>query len=442
MDNVTRNLSPVTLVLQFLGVRRDELTAVAWSFAYFFCLLSAYFMLRPVREAMAIVGGTRNIPWLFTGTFVVMIIASPIFGWVASRFPRKTFLPWVYYFFIANIVIFYIAFSYADAYDLNQVWIARSFFVWLSVFNLFVVSVFWSFMADIYSKEQSRRLFGVIAAGGSTGAFLGGLVTSVLVVPIGFRNLLPISALLLLVAVVCVYQLRQRTSQLADGEHEVVGKKDPPLGGSALAGIRHVFTSSYFSAIAMALVLANFLGGVMYMYMAEMVSIAYPNTDEHTQIFALINTLTNFSSFVGQMLIVRHSVRSLGVGRTLAITPIIAVIGFTVLAINPVFIVLAALQVVMRSIGYGLTKPTTDMLYAIVSPEEKYKAKNFIDTAVYRGADLLATWSIRLMSTLGAGLSGVSAVCVPMAVAWATLGLWIGRQYNDRDQARMREQPE
>ena len=213
MNEATRDGSRSALITRALGVRRDEFAAVAWSFACFFCLLAAYYMLRSVREAMAIVGGTRNIPWLFTGTFVVMILATPVFGWVASRFPRKNFLPWVYYFFIANILIFFAAFSYVDAKDLNKVWIARSFFIWLSVFNLFVISVFWSFMADIYTKEQCRRLFGVITAGGSAGALLGGIVTSIIVVPIGFKNLLPLSALLLLFAVYCIYRLRRWTSK-------------------------------------------------------------------------------------------------------------------------------------------------------------------------------------------------------------------------------------
>ena len=182
-----------------LGIRRDECPAVIWSFAYFFCILSSYYMLRPVRDAMAIVSGVPTIAWLFTGTFTVMVVVAPIFGWIASRFPRKRFLPWVYYFFIANILVFFAVFTYADQRGIDPVWISRSFFVWLSVFNLFVVTVFWSFMADIYTQAQSRRLFGIISAGGSTGAFLGPIVTGALVVPVGYRNLLPLSAVLLLV---------------------------------------------------------------------------------------------------------------------------------------------------------------------------------------------------------------------------------------------------
>jgi AAA family ATP:ADP antiporter len=192
-----------------LGLEQHEYLAVAWSFAYFFCVLSSYYILRPVREAMAVGSGPDTIPYLFIGTFVAMLIATPIFGWVASRFPRRVFLPWVYLFFVSNIVIFWVVFS--QAVDANQeyVWLGRVFFVWLSVFNLFVVSVFWSFMADIYTREQGRRLFGVITAGGSIGALLGGAATSALVVPIGFQNLMPISAALLMLGVLCIRQLRK-----------------------------------------------------------------------------------------------------------------------------------------------------------------------------------------------------------------------------------------
>ncbi|MGB5246131.1 MAG: MFS transporter [Woeseia sp.] len=428
--------SPRTLPLllsRLFGVKAEEVVAVAWSFIYFFCLLSAYYMLRSVREAMAIVGGTQNIPWLFTGTFVAMLVATPIFGWVASRYPRKRFLPWVYYFFIANVLAFYLAFTFAEPLSLSPVWVGRAFFVWLSVFNLFVVSVFWSFMADIYSKEQSRRLFGLISAGGSTGALIGPLVTSALVVPIGFRNLLPLSALLLLFSVYCVYRLRHSATQRRDVDKEQRIDSSIPIGGKALAGIRLVMTSRYLGAIAGALVIANFLGVALYMYMAELVSEAFDSTDRQTQVFALIDAITNALSFIGQLLLVRYSVRSLGVGATLAILPIVSVIGFALLALHPVFIVIATLQVLRRSITFGLTKPTTDMLYSVVTPEERYKAKNFVETAVYRGGDLIATWTIRLIS--GIGIAGVALVCVPLALLWVYMSFRIGRGYLRRDRA-------
>lgn len=416
-----------------LGIRRDEFTAVAWSFAYFFCILSAYYMLRPVRDMMAIDSGVSTIPWLFTGTFTVMIIVAPAFGWIASRFPRKQFLPWVYYFFAANILVFYAAFSIAQEQMLDQVWISRAFFIWLSVFNLFVVTVFWSFMADIYSREQSRRLFGVISAGGSTGAILGPIVTGALVVPVGFKNLLPLSALLLLAGVFCIYRLRYWVRQQHDGEGSDTIESGKAIGGSALEGMRLVFAKPYFGMIAIALMLANFVGVYAYTYMAELVSQTFDNADRQTQVFAWIDAAINAFSFVGQLLLVKHSVRRLGIGPTLALLPVVSAIGFVLLAINPVFAVMAVLQVLRRSLTFGFSKPTSDMLYSVVTAKEKYKVKNFIETAIYRSGDVIAAWSIRLLS--GIGITGLAIVCIPVALVWAALSLRIGREYRRLDEA-------
>jgi AAA family ATP:ADP antiporter len=413
------------------GIERREFTAVAWSFVYFFCLLSAYYILRSVREAMAIVSGVENIPWLFTGTFVVMTLITPLFGWITSRYPRRTFLPWVYYFFIANILFFFAAFTWYMNNDWNTVWIARCFFVWLSVFNLFVVSVFWSFMADIYSKEQSRRLFGLISAGGSTGALLGPVFTGLIVVPLGFQNLLPLSAALLGFAVYCVHRLRRESHARTAGGTEGERANSRPLGGSALGGVKLVLTTPYLAAIAGSLVCANFLSVAMYMYMAELVSGAFPDTDHQTRVFALIDASSNTLSFIGQLLIVKFAVQRFGIGMTLAILPLVAVIGFALLAVNPVFTVMAVFQVVRRGFTYGLSKPATDMLYSVVSREAKYKAKNFTETAVWRGGDLVATWTVRSMA--GIGLAGVSLVCLPLALIWSALAFWIGREYGRRD---------
>ncbi|HLT91685.1 MAG TPA: MFS transporter [Woeseiaceae bacterium] len=419
------------LTYRVLGVDRREYVAVAWSFLYFFCLLASYYMLRSVRETMAIVGGVENIHWLFLGTFVVMLLATPVFGWIASRFPRRAFVPWVYWFFIANILAFFAAFTVLGD-QLDRVWVGRTFFVWLSVFNLFVVSVFWSFMVDIYSTEQSRRLFGIISAGGSTGAFLGPLVTSLVVVPIGFENLLPLSALLLGVAVYCIHRLRRwslRQAAPASGDGATAGSR--PLGGSALAGMKLVFTTPYLAAIAAGQSITNILGAVLYVYMAQLVSQHFPVVDEQTRAFALVDTFSNALSFIGQLLVVKHAVQRLGMAGTLAIVPLLSLLGFALLAANPVFIVVAVLQVVRRGFGYGISKPATDMLYSVVSREAKYKAKNFIETAVWRASDLAGVWAQRLVS--GIGLAGMSVACLPLAAAWVGLALWIGRDYRRRE---------
>ena len=221
--------NPTSILRTFLfgrtpGIERHEYVAVAWSFAYFFCVLSSYYILRPVRETMAVGSGADTIPYLFLGTFALMMLATPIFGWVSSKYARRTFLPWVYLFFISNILIFWFVFSQVDEDGTRHVWLGRAFFVWLSVFNLFIVSVFWSFMADIYTREQGRRLFGFITAGGSIGALIGAAATTTYVTQIGVQNLFPIAAALLTAAVFCIRQLRKWVSSEQAREAPVSAK--------------------------------------------------------------------------------------------------------------------------------------------------------------------------------------------------------------------------
>jgi len=425
-----------SLLDRVLGLERHEYYAVAWSFVYFFCVLSAYYMLRSVRETMAVEGGVQNVPWLFSSTFVVMLAVTPVFGWVASRYPRRRFLPWVYYFFVINILLFWAGFSYAISNGLSFVWLGRAFFVWLSVFNLFVVSVFWSFMADIYTREQSRRLFGVISAGGSTGALLGPLATGSLVVPIGFQNLLPISATLLLFGVYCITRLRRWVESEHRGELDSTMASAAPLGGTLLGGVTLVTRSKYLSAIGLASIIASLLGTALYMFMTELVGEAFASTDERTRTFAFIDAATNTMAMLVQLLIVKRAVWRFGVGITLSLLPIISIVGFALVAVNPSFLAVAAVQAIRRAIGFGLSKPTNDMLYSVVTPEEKYKSKNFIDTAVYRGGDLIGTWTVR--GLWGLGFSGISIVMLPFAALWVAIALWLGKAYRNYDSSSTR----
>lgn len=430
-DDASQN-RPDLLITRILGARPGEFGAAAWSFTYFFCILGAYYMIRPVREAMAVYSGPETIKYLFGGTLVAMLVATTVFGWVASRYPRKVFLPWVYYFFVANILIFWFVFSNAVKVGDSYVWVARIFFVWLSVFNLFVVSVFWSFMADLYSREQARRMFGMITAGGSIGAFLGGIATSAMVADIGFQNLFPFSATLLIVAVFCIYRLRNwvESQERANGEETIASGK--PLGGSPFAGITHVFRSKYFMAIAAKSVIASLLGTALYMYAAGLVQEQIASMDERTQFYSLLNNYTNGIALIGQLLIVKHVVARFGIGVSLSLLPIVSIVGFAILAIEPTLAIVAILTVVRRSLGFSFGKPTTDMLYSVVSPEEKYKVKNFIDTVVYRAGDLVGTWSVTGM-VAALAITGTSVVMLPFAAIWAGIALWLGRDYKRRD---------
>ena len=421
------------IVNKTLGIERHEYVAVAWSFAYFFCVLSSYYILRPVRETMAVGSGPDTIPYLFIGTFVTMIFASSVFGWVASRFPRRVFLPWVYIFFSANIAIFWVLFTQAVDSGESTVWLGRAYFVWVGVFNLFVVSVFWSFMADIYTREQGRRLFGVISAGGSIGALLGGIATSAIVTTIGTHNLLPIAGTLLLLSLICITQLRKWVISEHKDEINETAASDIPLGGSAFSGITHLLSSKYFGSIAVTSLIASTLGAALYMFAAELVAVEIPDVDEQTRFFSNMNVAANFLTVIFQAFAVKHVVGRFGIGRALVLMPVVSAIGFAMLALDPVLAVIAILTVARRAVGFGFSKPATDMLYSVVTPEEKYKTKNFIDTAVYRGGDVIGTWFVRLMSALG--IAGISVVMVPIAIFWVFVSLWLGRDYKRKAKA-------
>lgn len=384
---------------------------------------------------MAVGGGPNTIPFLFIGTFVTMMFATSIFGWVASRYSRRVFLPWVYLFFISNILIFGFVFSQARASGEDYIWLGRVFFVWLSVFNLFVVSVFWSFMADIYTREQGRRLFGLITSGGSIGALIGGLITSSLTTTIGFQNLLPLSAALLLFAIICIGRLKNWVHHEHEDDIEQTVESHKPLGGNPLAGLTHLFSSNYFLAIALMSLVASLLGTALYMFRAELISEAILDADARIRFFSNMNNAANTLALIAQMFLVKQVVTRFGIGRSLILFPLASIIGFAILAFEPTLMAVAILDVVRRGLGFGFAKPSTDMLYSVVTPEEKYKTKNAIDTAIYRGGDVVGTWAIRLMSIIGLSIAGIAIVMVPFALVSAFVALWLGRDYKRKARA-------
>lgn len=425
------------LFSKVLGVEPREYVPVAWSFAYFFCVLSSYYILRPIREAMAVSSGAGTVPNLFLGTFVVTLFAVPVFGWITSRYPRKSFLPWIYLFFIFNILIFWVFFLKFEEGSTNQIWLGRAFFVWLSVFNLNVVSVFWSFMADIYSRVQGRRLFGLITAAGSIGAVIGSAVTSKLAVDFGFAVLFPVAASVLGMAILCIGQLKKWAADSSAQDSGKPSKVDKPLGGTALGGIKHVFSSKYFLGIAASSLIASLLGTALYMFAAQLVEETIAGDDARIEFFSNMNFWASLIALVGQMFLVRHVVTRWGIGRSLAMMPLISVVGFTVLAMDPTLAVVAALTILRRGLGFAFSKPPTDMLYSVVSPEDKYKAKNFIDTSIYRFGDIVGSRVVEFLmggKVLGMvfvtlGIAGVSVVMMPFAAIWFVVSLWLGRDY-------------
>lgn len=408
---------------RWVAVEPGEVAALAWSFAYFFLLLCSYYILRPLRDEMGIAGGVRELPWVFTGTFVAMLVAVPLFGWCAARFPRRQLLPVVYYFFAANLLLFYALFQFDDHVAIT----ARAFFIWVSVFNLFVVSVFWSFMVDLYANAQARRLFGLIAAGGSAGAVTGPLLTALLVKPLGPVNLIPVSCALLLAAVFCIHRLVRWAQAYPRAETDTV-QAEQPLGGSLWAGFTLVARTPYLLGIGLFIWLFTTLSTFLYFEQAHIVSTTYADPAERTRLFALIDFSVNVLTIAIQLGLTARLLKWLGVPWTLALVPVLTVVGFVALGAAPILPVLVAFQIARRAGDYSLMRPAREILFTVVGRETKYKAKNFIDTVVYRGGDAISGWAFAGLKALGLGLTGIAVLAVPLALLWAWLGLRLGRR--------------
>ncbi len=407
-----------------LRIEPREAGPVLLAFVYFFCLLCAYYILRPIRDEMGIQGGVANLQWVFTATFLAMLLAVPVFGWAVARFPRHRLVPLVYYFFIANLLVFFALFKVQG----EGPWLARAFFVWVSVFNLFVVSVFWSFMTDLFTNAQARRLFGLIAAGGSFGAIVGPGLTAVLAERIGPANLLPISVALLFVAVLCVHALVyvDRRGSVDGGGLSEVGH-DAPIQGSVFGGAVRVLRSPYLLGIGAFTVLYTVLSTFLYFEQAHIVSRAFTEPGQRTTLFASIDLAVNVLTVLTQLFVVARLVGRFGLATALALVPLGVAAGFAVLGLYPTLGVLVVFQVIRRAGNYALTRPAREMLYTVVPREDKYKSKNFNDTVVYRGGDALSGWAFALLKTAGLSLAALAWLAVPLALLWAALGVALAR---------------
>ncbi len=416
-----------------VALRPGEGRALAWSFTYFFCLLAGYYVLRPLRDEMGIAGGVRNLQWLFTATFVAMLAAVPVFGAMVARLPRRRFIPLVYHFFVANIAIFWLLLTF----DVSKVQVARVFFVWISVFNLFAVSVFWSFMADLFTSEQGKRLFGFIAAGGSAGALLGPALTVWLAVPLGPVNLLIVAALFLELAVLCARRLESvvvpsENAALAPAAVPVRTAQAAVLGGGWFAGIAMVLRSPYLAGIALWVCLLSLAGTFLYFQQANIVAGASDDPGVRTRIFAGIDLAIGVLTIMVQFFATGRLIARFGVGRAAAALPLVFGLGFLALAFTPMLLVVIAFQAIQRTANFALSNPAREVLFTVLEREQKYKAKNVIDIVVFRGADAASGWLFALLRGAGLELSMISLATVPVAGAWLALALALGRAQERR----------
>jgi AAA family ATP:ADP antiporter len=415
-------------LLTWLKAEPHERVPLGWAFAYFFCLLCGYYMLRPVRDEMAIVGGVQHLPWMMTGTFLTLLVATPLFGFLSARLSRYRLLVAVYAFFSCHLVLFFVALTWQWHPD----WVARVFFVWLSVFNLFVVSVFWSFMADLFTPDQGMRLFGVIAAGGSLGAIAGPLLTAGLTYVGPVSLLMPVSVAWLGACLLCIHRLdrwgRTRPYRASTGGGE-------SLGGSMWAGIRLAVSSPYLLKICFYLFLLTMSATVLYLEQMALIGREIAAPDTRMRLFAGMDLAVNVLTFLTQLWLTNRLVLQFGLAAALLVLPVASAFGFLALGLSQV-LVLYVLFTVTRRVGeYAIAKPAREVLFTVVNREAKYKAKNFIDTAVSRGGDASTGWAVTGIRALGAASAQLAWLMVPLMVLWG----WIGWSLA-RDEARLQKE--
>lgn len=404
-----------------MDVAPAEVSALLWSWLYIFSVLSSYYVMRPIRDQMGVAGGVSNLQYLFLGTLAGMLVLNVPFAYLVKTLPRTRFIPITYRFFAANILLFALALHFADAEQ--TVWVGRAFFIWISIFNLFVVSVFWALVVDLFTSEQGKRLFGFIAAGATIGAIVGSSVTASLArhVPVAF--LLVAAALVLEGAVFSVGRLSRLSTKL--GDHPSTNRV---IGGSVLAGITHPFKSRYLMNVSLFILLFAITSTFIYFQQAGIVSQSFSDSASQTQFFASIDLAVNAITLVVQLFFTGRIVRYFGVAITLAFLPALTLLGFGALALMPGVAMLVAFQVLRRSSDYAIARPTREVLYTVIPREDRYKAKNFIDTVVYRAGDQIGAWSFALVASVMGGTAEIAVVAIALSALWLFNALWLGRR--------------
>ena len=441
-------LASPTLLSRIVSLRPGEGRHVAWAWLYLFAVFTAYYVIRPIRDEAGVAGGVANLSWLFTGTLLAMMAVNPPFAALVAKLPRSRFIGVTYRFFMLNLLVFLVLFRTITG-DGN-VWVGRAFFIWTSVFNLFVVSVFWSFMADLFTNEQGKRLFGFIAAAATVGGIVGSLVTASAVESLGVPALLLVAALLLELGVFASRRLgairgpRDADAaswggvvpQLVTPVRRDVPHPAPPgaagearaIGGGVLSGVTHALGSPYLLNICLYMLLYTILSTFLYFQQAAIVDASFASRAARTVFFARVDLLVNVMTLGAQIFVTGRVTRRLGVATTLTFVPALTAVGFLWLGLAPTVAVVVGFLVLRRSGNFAFARPSREVLFTVVSREDKYKAKNFIDTVVYRLGDQVGAWASSLVAMAGLGTGAIAWAAVPLALAWVANAWWLGRR--------------
>jgi AAA family ATP:ADP antiporter len=437
-------------IATLVDVKPGEGVSLALSTAYFFTLLAGYLVLKPVREAMGISGGADRLPVLFSFTMLLTIIVVPAFARFITRVPRRVFIPVVYGISIGCLLLFRVAFALVP--ESHELWVGYPYFVFVSVFNLFVVSIFWSFMADLWTLEQAKRLYGFIGAGGTLGAIAGSFAATTLAKPLHSVNLLFISVAMLLLSIVCVRALFSRHGidrASESGSHDEAALKPVPTSADTWRGIQLVWTHPYLRTIASYTFLYGLIGTFLYFQQGHVVEHDIPDRDGRTRYFGLVDLLAQSATGIIQVFFTGRLIKRLGIGFALNTQPVIAFASWCALAAmllfggkwfgadaklgeyTPVLWMLIAVQVLLRASNYATARPARESLFTVVGREMKYKSKSFIDTFVYRAADFTGGWAFTGLRVLGAATPVIAVITIPLTGVWILVGRALGRRQRE-----------
>lgn len=391
------------------------------AFVFNFVVLAGYYILRPIREEIGASSGVENLPWMYTATLIGMLIANALFAAIVTRMSRRKFLPIAYRFAIANLFLFFLLLRVVSA---EWQWLlARSFFVWVSVFNLFATTLFWAFMTDIFTAEQGKRLFGFIAVGGSLGAILGPLVPTFLVSRFSTGVFCLMAAVMFEIAAQCV-----RFFPAEFLEHDQPSTAEKPVGGNIWDSVTRIFRSPYLFGLVLFIFIYTMTNTWAYFQQADLTQHELLDKAARTAFFGKLDFSVNTLTILIQLGLTSRLLKTFGVGFTLVLMPVLSGVGFLAIGYSPVLLVLAVFQVIRRAAGFALLRPAREILFTVLRREDKYKAKSFIDTFGYRAGDQVGAWSYKGLHDLGYDVRITSYMAVPLVAVWCGLSLWLGRK--------------
>lgn len=415
-------------ISKLFDVRRGEKIPVLLGSLFFFFVMAALMAVRPARETLGMDSGIEKVRWMFIGTAVVTLAVNPAFGWLVSRYRRISFISTTYAVFAVSLVGFWALLIFsprAVGETTGQV-----IYVWYSVFNLFAVMVCWALLADRFSLDQSKRFFGLVSAGGTLGAIAGPALSSVLAERLGTPALLLLGAGFLILAIATAWALVRVAAdqQNVPAGHEAKRAEKAVIGGNAWAGFSSVLRSGYLLSIALYILLLAIVLTFIYFTRMQMVKDLGYSRDASTALFARLDMITQITTLVVQLSLTGYLIKRFGVSVSMALLPLTVLLGFVGLAIVASLATLVILDAGTKAVQRAIMRPARETLFTVLSREDKYKAKAFIDTFVYRGGDVIGAQVDGLIKSLSMGLLALSGVVIPLSIGWTFLGIWLGRQ--------------